>query len=69
MKGHYRIRITPSELIRPFGVALNINDQFNKQNDRAIGAIEMVESLNKNWKSSLERAKNTSINLWKNLSL
>lgn len=69
LKGHYRIRITPSELIRQYGVSLNINDQFNKQNDRLVGSSEMVDSLNHNWKSSLERAKITSTNLWKNLNL
>ena len=69
LKGHYRIRITPSELIRQYGVSLNINDQFNKQNDRLVGAGEMVDSLNHNWKSSLERAKTTSTYLWKNLNL
>lgn len=69
LNGHYRIRLSPSELIRSFGVSMNLNDQLSKQTEKTVGATEMVDLLNKHWKSSLERAQNISTQLWKNLDL
>ncbi len=64
--GHYRVRIAPSELIRPFGVSMNINDHYNKVS-KSIDATEMVTTLTKAWIKSMERAKSTYSELWKKI--
>lgn len=64
--GHYRVRIAPSELIRPFGVSININDHYNKVS-KSIDATEMVTTLTKAWNKSIERAKSTYTELWKKI--
>ncbi len=69
LNGHYRIRISPSELIRSYGVSINLNDQIGRQSEKGTGATELVDLLNKNWKLSLERAQTISTQLWKNLDL
>lgn len=67
-RGHYRVRIAPSELIRPFGVSMNINDQYNRQ-EQTLGSIELITILNSAWADSLSRAKNTHEQLWQKLKI
>lgn len=67
--GHYRVRVASSELIKTFGVSININDHFNKSDSNSIGTLDMVTALNNNWNSSVERAKHTYTQLWKNLKI
>ena len=66
--GEYRVRITPSELIKPFGVSLNINDHFN-QVEKTLGSNEIIGILNNSWEISLNRAEQTYTKLWKTLNL
>ncbi|MFW5700920.1 MAG: hypothetical protein ACOCWM_04445 [Cyclobacteriaceae bacterium] len=65
-QGHYRVKIAPSELIRPFGVSVNINDHFNKI-EKSMDANEMVNTLGNAWRNSISRAKKTYTELWKRL--
>lgn len=66
--GHFRVRIAPSELMRRFGVTININDHYNRVGD-SIDASEMVQTLIKAWPKSIERAKLTYTNLWKRIEV
>ncbi len=66
--GHYRVRVSPSELLRPFGVSMNINDSYNK-NENSEGTLEMITILNSAWEKSIERAKTTHNNLWKKFKI
>jgi hypothetical protein len=64
--GNYRVRIAPSELIRPFGVSININDHYNKVL-KPDDATEMVTTLIKAWEKSIEKGKATYNELWKKI--
>lgn len=57
--GLYRVRVAPSELIRPFGVSININDHFNSTT-KMNGASEIIELISNVWDRSVSKAKNVS---------
>lgn len=70
--GHYRIRVSQSELLAKYGVCININDHFSV-GEHAVKSTkdskEIIDILENCWDSSTERANNTIKELWKNLKL
>ncbi|MCS4434211.1 hypothetical protein [Aquiflexum gelatinilyticum] len=66
--GQVRIRVLPSELLRPYGVSINLNDHFDKKSN-STGASELIDILQSTWDKSMELSKTTYINLWKNLKV
>lgn len=66
--GQVRIKILPSELIRPYGVSININDHFEKKSTN-LGAAELIDVLKEIWEKSMEYSESIYINIWKNLKI
>jgi len=54
--GQYRIRILPSDQKISFGVAFNINNHFNLEQNQKGTNQEIVTLLEKHWKNSFIRA-------------
>lgn len=67
-QGHYRVRVTPSELIKNNGVSISINDHFNVVT-KLSRSKEAIKILSQAWENSLKRAKKTQTELWKNLNM
>ena len=66
--GQYRVTITPSVHVRPYGVTININDHFDGV-ENISGSSAITEILNRSWQTSLNRAKKTYTKLWETLNL
>jgi hypothetical protein len=66
--GQIRVRILPSELIRPYGVSININDHIDKKSE-ILGATELIDVLKEMWDKSMTYSKSTYTTLWKNLKI
>lgn len=66
--GQYTVSITPSVLIRPYGVTININDHFDEVGNVS-GSGAIIEILNRSWQTSLNRAGKTYTKLWETLNL
>ena len=67
-KGYKRIRISQSNLIDKFAVAININDHFESTNNFS-GTEEILTILSKKWEDSHNESKAMSEKLWQNLDI
>jgi hypothetical protein len=68
LPGHYKIRLGVSELIKLYGVSVNINDQYNAT-AASFGTTELISHLNNSMESSLDRATDACDQLWKNAGI
>jgi len=62
-KGRYRVRVTPSDHNKPFGISVNINDHFKLEDHEKGTDMEMVKVLETNWENSLKRSKSVTQSL------
>ena len=68
-KGYYRINLIPSNLISNNGVNITTNDHFEASKEKNIDNKEIINILTNNWHFSMQKANNSSTQLWQNLKL
>ncbi len=70
LKGHYRIKIQPSEqkLATPFGLTININDQFSLAEGDQGRRGEIIDMLKRNWDNSFTRADSVTEKIWEKIN-
>jgi len=66
--GKYRMKIAPSDLIKPYGVTLQVNDHYASKSN-PLGVEEIINTLENSWDSSQLRASKTSQDLWKRIEI
>ena len=67
-KGSHRVIINPSDKLEKYGVKININDHFDKE-DSENNEIKLIDILSDYWIKARTRSDEMIDNLWKNLDL
>ncbi|HSZ87195.1 MAG TPA: hypothetical protein VK787_14275 [Puia sp.] len=68
-KGHYAVKIQPSELVPKYGVLFSINDHLALEEGETGRETELIKRLNLIWNESKERPERVVEQLWTNLNI
>lgn len=65
-EGKYRVKISPSELLKSNGLSININNHYDSTSVNN-NSTEVIDIIDDKWEFSFNKASDMCENLWKNL--